>query len=112
MKEFEFLQVVTTVETREDADRIARLLVEEGLAACVQVLGPIESTYRWKGRIERAGEMLCLIKTSQRLYPDLERAIRAAHRYETPEIVALAIVRGSSDYLSWLRESLGRREPT
>jgi len=112
IQECEFLQVITTVETREDADRIARILVEGGLAACVQVVGPIESTYRWKGRIEKAGEMLCLIKTSRRLYPDLERAIRAAHRYETPEIIALPILQGSEDYLDWLRGSLGRKDPS
>lgn len=97
-----YLQVATTTESKEDADRIAKLLVEARLAACVQQVGPIESTYWWKDRIETAKEWLCLIKTRDSLYDELERAIRAIHPYETPEIIAIPIVNGSDDYLEWL----------
>lgn len=102
----EFIQVHTTTEKREDAERIARLLVEGRLAACVQIVGPIKSVYRWKGNVEAAEEYLCLAKTRAELYGKVEAAILDAHPYETPEIVATVITAGSRDYLSWLDESL------
>jgi periplasmic divalent cation tolerance protein len=97
-----YIQVVTTTESKEDAEKIARALVEERLAACVQLVGPIESTYWWKGSIETAQEWVCHIKTHESLYDELERAILAIHAYETPEIIAMSIVAGSNDYLEWL----------
>ena len=97
-----YIQVVTTTENREDAEKIARALVEDRLAACVQLLGPIESTYWWKGSIETAREWVCHIKTHESLYDELERTIKAIHPYETPEIIAMSIVAGSNDYLKWL----------
>ncbi|MEO0085251.1 MAG: divalent-cation tolerance protein CutA [candidate division WOR-3 bacterium] len=100
------LEVVTTVSTRRDARRIARTLVEERLAACVQVVGPIQSTYRWQEQIETAAEWLCLIKTTRRRYPRLETRIRQLHPYTTPQIVALPLARGSRDYLDWLAAAL------
>jgi periplasmic divalent cation tolerance protein len=99
----EFIQVMTTTDKREDAERIARTLVEERLAACVQILGPVTSIYRWKGAIETAGEWLCLAKSRAGCYGAIERTIRALHPYETPEILALPVVAGSGDYLAWLR---------
>ncbi|MBW1742925.1 MAG: divalent-cation tolerance protein CutA [Deltaproteobacteria bacterium] len=96
------LQVVTTTENREDAEKIAKVLVEKRLAACAQLVGPITSTYWWKGTIETAEEWLCYVKTHKDLYDELEEAIKAIHPYETPEIVAVPIVCGSSDYLEWL----------
>ena len=98
----EYIQVTTTCEKKEDAERIARLLVEKELAACVQIVGPILSVYRWEGRIEEAQEWLCLAKTRKRLYPDLEKAILEVHPYDTPEIVAVPITAGSEKYLKWL----------
>ena len=103
----EFVQVVTTTEREEDARRIADLLVEKRLAACVQIVGPITSVYRWKGQVESAQEWQCQIKTRQSLLDDLFDAIRAAHPYEVPEIVALPIVAGSQEYLTWLEEQTG-----
>ncbi|MEN6450291.1 MAG: divalent-cation tolerance protein CutA [Thermoguttaceae bacterium] len=100
------LQVVTTIERREDAQRIARVLVESRLAACVQVLGPIASTYRWQGKVETAEEWQCSIKTRRDCYPAVEQAIRKLHPYEVPEIVALPIVAGGADYLAWLDEQV------
>lgn len=96
------VQIMTTASSREEAQRLADLLVEARLAACVQVVGPIRSTYRWQGQIERSEEWLCLAKSLQAAFPQIEQAIRAAHSYETPEIVALPIVAGSETYLAWL----------
>jgi len=101
-----FVQVVTTIGTREDAERIARTMVERRLAACVQVAGPVSSTYWWEGRIEEAAEWQCLLKARSDRFEVLERAIREIHPYEVPEIVALPLVRVSKSYLEWLRREL------
>jgi len=97
------LQVTVAAASREEADRITRTAVDRRLAACGQVIGPVHSTYRWEGRVEEAEEWLCLLKTTGARYAELERAIRALHRYQNPEIVATAIVHASDDYLAWLR---------
>lgn len=102
----EFLTILTTTDKKIDADRLSGTLVERKLAACVQVVGPIESTYRWKGKVEQAEEWLCLIKSTAAMYEAVEKAIREVHPYEVPEIVALPIVRGSRTYLDWLRDAL------
>jgi periplasmic divalent cation tolerance protein len=102
----EFIQVTTTTAKKEDAERIARTLVEARLAACVQILGPITSIYRWKGKIETEEEWLCLIKSSRSRYGAIEEMILSLHPYETPEIVASEIIAGSSGYLGWLKDSL------
>lgn len=98
----DYIQVLTTVERREDAERIARELVERRLAACVQVAGPITSTYRWQGKIETAQEWQCLAKSRRELFDVIEEAIRKLHPYEVPEILATPIVSGGADYLAWL----------
>jgi len=100
------IQIVTTTEKREDAEEIARMLVDRRLAACVQVVGPVYSTYRWKRNIENAVEWQCQIKTGADRYSDVEAAIRAHHPYEVPEIVALPILQGSRDYLAWLHQAV------
>jgi periplasmic divalent cation tolerance protein len=102
----DYIQIVTTVERREDADRIVLALVEARLAACVQVAGPITSTYRWRGKIETAQEWQCWAKTRRGLYNEVEQAIRRIHPYEVPEILALPILAGSADYLAWLEAEL------
>ncbi|MBI1902124.1 MAG: divalent-cation tolerance protein CutA [Planctomycetia bacterium] len=99
----EFIQVATTIDSREAADKLAAHLVELRLAACVQVTGPIASTYRWQGKIEAAQEWLVVAKTRQDLYSRVESAIRQRHTYQVPEILATAVVAGSADYLRWLR---------
>lgn len=98
------IQVVTTTATQEDAQRIAQTLVESRLAACVQIVGPITSTYRWQGKIETGQEWQCVAKTRRDLYAQVEEAIRRAHPYEVPEILALPIVAESDDYGRWLEE--------
>ncbi len=99
----DFIQVSTTAPSKEEADRIAQILVERRLAACVQVAGPIESCYRWKGALERSAEWLCLVKTTRGKYAAVEAAILANHAYEVPEIIAFPIETGSEAYLAWLR---------
>jgi periplasmic divalent cation tolerance protein len=100
----EYIQVFTTVEKREDADRIASTVVNSRLAACAQILGPIHSTYWWMGKVEEAGEWLLMMKTRQDLFSALEKEIRTVHPYEVPEIIALPIVAGSESYLKWIEE--------
>jgi periplasmic divalent cation tolerance protein len=98
----EFVQVMTTTGSRDEALALARGLVERQLAACVHVAGPISSTYRWQGNVETSDEWTCLIKTRRELYDQVEAAIAGAHSYDTPEIVAVPIWRGSEKYLAWL----------
>lgn len=101
-----FIQVVTTVENRDDAQRIARAVVEKRLAACAQVVGPVTSTYWWKGRIEEAEEWQCLLKTREDRFDALEQAIREIHPYEVPEIISMPLVQVSPAYREWLRQEL------
>ncbi len=100
----EYIQISTTTNNKKDAEIIARKLVELRLAACVQITGPIKSIYLWKDVIETEEEWLCLIKTVDALYEKIENAIRDVHPYEVPEIIAVPVVKGSSDYLSWIQE--------
>ena len=102
-----FVQVSTTTATREQAETLARRLVDERLAACVQIIGPIASVYRWKGEVSRDEETLVLIKTRRDRMEAIEALFRAAHPYEVPELIATPIVAGGASYLGWLAESLG-----
>ena len=103
----EYLQVLTTAGSEEEAERISSVLVERRLAACVQVIGPISSRYRWQGEIEQASEWICLAKTEATLYTEVEAAIREAHSYEEPEVIATPIVAGSRGYLQWISDNVG-----
>ncbi len=102
----DYLEVVTTVERLEDAEKLAKGLVDERLAACVQILGPVKSVYRWKGRLEEAEEWLCLIKTRSSLYREVEGFLKDRHPYEVPEILAFPITEGDKAYLRWMDEEL------
>lgn len=95
-----------TAGSEAEAARLAEMLVQSNLAACVQILPQIESVYRWKGKVERHGEILMIAKTSRSKFEELERAVRGLHSYETPEIVALPITAGSAPYLDWLSASI------
>lgn len=98
--------VFITAPNGEEATRLADLLIGAHLAACVQILPEMESVYRWEGKIERQSEILLIAKTTTAKFAELEREVRALHSYETPEIVAVPIVAGSSPYLAWLIDSL------
>jgi periplasmic divalent cation tolerance protein len=106
------IQVMTTVSSREDAQRIADALVDRRLAACVQVIGPIASTYRWEGKVTTDEEWLCLAKSREDLYPTLEQAIVELHPYELPEILAVPVLAGAAGYLAWLDHEVGGRPGT
>ncbi|HXE57288.1 MAG TPA: divalent-cation tolerance protein CutA [Gemmatimonadales bacterium] len=96
------LQVTTTLPTREDAERVARALVEDRLAACAQVAGPIASTYWWKGQVETSTEWYCHLKTTAERFPALEARLRTLHPYEVPEIIALPAARVAESYREWV----------
>ena len=97
--------VLVTCGSEEEASRIARVLVAERLAACVNLLeSPVRSVYRWRGRIETASEHLLLIKTRRARVRALEAAVKRLHSYQTPECIALPVAEGSRLYLSWLDE--------
>ena len=103
----EELIVLVTVPTRADGERIAEALVGDQLAACVNVIGPIGSIYRWQGEVRRDEEHLLLIKTTRARYAALEARVKALHGYDVPEVVAVPIERGSAEYLEWLRSMTG-----
>lgn len=103
--------VVTTCADRDAAQSMARALVEQRLAACVQML-PIASVYRWKGEIEEAAEILLLFKIKSEDYEEVEKSILALHDYETPQIVALPIAQGSEDYLDWITQATRKNPET
>jgi len=86
----------------EEAGRLARMLVERRLAACVNIVAPVRSIYRWKGQVEEAAEWILIIKTTEQLFPQLRDELRQAHSYELPEIISVPISDGSPDYLAWL----------
>jgi periplasmic divalent cation tolerance protein len=102
----EYLQVQTTAGSEEEAERISSALIERRLAACVQIVGPISSRYRWQGEIETAREWMCVAKTSAARYAEVETTIRELHTYDEPEIVATPIVAGSKGYLDWIGENV------
>ena len=102
----ERLLVLSTVATAADAERIARGLVERRVAACVNVVPGLLSTSRWKGAVEREGELLLLIKTRAERFDALREALVALHPYEVPELIALPIEAGHAPYLAWLDESV------
>jgi len=109
----ELVMVWCTAPDEEAAARIARALVEERLAACVNVLPGVRSTYRWQGAVESAAEVLLVAKTAASRFDALRDRVKSLHPYELPEIVAVKVALGSADYLDWaLRESgAGRNEP-
>jgi len=102
----EFVQVRVAVGSKEEAEKISQRVVEKRLAGCAQILGPIASTYWWKGKIEKAKEWLCLMKSRADLYQELETTIRRLHSYDVPEILATPIKSGNKEYFVWLESEL------
>lgn len=99
------VQIVTTAERKEDADRLATILVTARLVACAQVSGPITSRYWWDGKIQETTEWYCVAKTRASLFGKVAAAIRENHPYTVPEIVAMPIVAGHGPYLDWIDET-------
>ncbi|MEU8823448.1 divalent-cation tolerance protein CutA [Streptomyces sp. NPDC048636] len=96
------LTVLTTTDTPEKAEALARGAVEARLAACAQISQPVTSVYRWEGAVETAAEWQVLFKTTAARYEELEAHLREAHDYDTPEVIATPITNGSEDYLAWV----------
>jgi periplasmic divalent cation tolerance protein len=100
--------VLSTCASLEEAERLARLLVEERLAACVNIVAGVRSIYRWEGAVESACEWLLVIKSSRALFRELTARLQGAHSYDVPEVLALPVLEGAANYLSWMEASLRR----
>jgi periplasmic divalent cation tolerance protein len=99
------LEVHITCPTRAQATAMARALVEERLAACVNILDGVRSVFQWKGALNEEDEVLCLVKTRRELWPALTARVGQLHPYEVPEILAFEVAAGSAAYLDWLKQS-------
>ncbi len=96
------IQIITTADKKETMEKIAKTLVEEKLAACAQILGPIKSIYWWEGKVVEDEEFICIIKSKADLYGEIEKRIREIHPYEVPEIIGTVLDFVSKDYEDWL----------
>ena len=101
-----FIQIQTTTPKKNEAIKIAEALAKRRLSACTQIIGPVESVFRWKGKLVREKEWLCLIKTKKSLYQKVEREIKKIHLYDLPEIIATPIISGSKGYLNWIKKEV------
>ena len=106
MEKGKYIQVFTSVAKKSDAEKIAKTLVNKKLSACVQIIGPMESIYKWKRKLQKSKEWLLVIKTKRNLYKKLEKEIKRIHPYQIPEIIALPIIKGSKEYLNWLNKEV------
>ncbi len=104
----EHIVVFVTCPDREVGRKIAKSLVENKLAACVNVIDGLSSVYYWQGKIEEDNEVLLIIKTREENYEKLEKFIKENHPYTVPEIIAMPVIKGSQDYLNWIDETLSR----
>ena len=98
------LLVITNLPDRATAEKLAEALIDGRLAACVNILSPCRSVYRWQGKVQHAEEFPLLVKTTRERYAAVEQAIRAAHPYELPEIIAVPVERGLPAYLDWVAQ--------
>jgi len=98
--------VLVTTSSKEEAYKIVRSLLDQRLIACANVLGPVESQFLWKGKIDKASEFLVFMKSSAKLFARLSQTVKEMHSYKVPETLALPIVKGSRPYLEWLNTSL------
>lgn len=102
----EYIQIVTSVETKNDSEAIADKLLSMHLAACIQIVGPVTSRYWWQGKIETASEYQCIIKSRRDLFNKIEKIITEIHPYDVPEILAFPVCEGNKPYLTWMDEEL------
>jgi periplasmic divalent cation tolerance protein len=109
MTKSSYIVVFITTSSYEEARKIASALVDQRKAACVNIVPKVSSLFRWKGKIEDVEESLMVVKTRAELFPDIVSTVKSIHSYEVPEIIALPIVEGNPDYLSWLKEETGGR---
>ena len=102
-----YIVVLVTASSKEEARKISRGLLEEKLAACVNILPGLESHFWWQGKIDSAKEALLVIKTKKELFNKLVRKVKSLHSYTVPEIIALPIISGNKEYLNWINDSTG-----
>lgn len=107
--ETNYIVVFTTVGDEKEAEDISREILSHKLAACVNIISDISSSYWWEGKIENAQEVLLIIKTKRVLFKELEALIKKHHTYEVPEIIALPIIYGSEEYLNWIDDEVSER---
>ena len=98
--------IMVTASSRRECRKIARRLIDEKLAACVNITQPVQSVYHWEGKIEQSKEFLLFIKTKRDLFPQIKTEIGLLHSYHTPEIICLPIIDGSQNYLQWVSDSV------
>lgn len=101
-----YLVVLITTSCKKEAEKIARILLEDRLAACINIVEKLNSFFWWQGKIDKAEESLLIIKTKKALFSQLVKRVKTIHSYTVPEIIALPIVKGERNYLEWLDESL------
>lgn len=102
----EIVQIHTTTDSEDEAERLAAHLIDHRLVACVQVHGPIRSHYRWQGKLEHSVEWLCVAKTTQQRSAAVIESLQDAHSYDQPEILATPVIEGSRGYLDWVRKAV------
>ena len=102
-----YVQIFTTTPNKKLAKKIAETLLEKKLAACIQILGPIDSTYRWKGKLANSKEYLCLIKSKQNQAGAIFRQLKKLHTYDVPEFIVTPISGGNKEYLRWIDSEVG-----
>jgi periplasmic divalent cation tolerance protein len=102
----DFIQVFITINDRAKAKEIAEKLLDKSLAACVQIIGPLTSLYKWEGKLIEDQEWLLIAKSNKTHYPELEKQVKAIHVYEVPEILTVTVENGNEDYLNWLNREL------
>ena len=107
MRKSSYIVVFITTSSYEEARKIADALVDLKKAACVNIVPKVSSLFRWKGKIEDVEESLMVVKTRAELFPDVVSTVKSIHSYDVPEIIALPIVEGDPDYLTWLKEETG-----
>ena len=107
----EAIVALSNCGSAEEADRVARALVESRVAACVTIVPGVRSIYRWRGQVEEAAEWTLIIKTRRELFEDLVRELRRVHSYDVPEVIALPIVAGAADYLEWIAAETAPESP-
>jgi periplasmic divalent cation tolerance protein len=105
MEKNEYIIVISTTETKDEAKKIAQILIEKKIVACIQISGPILSLYWWEGKIEESEEWRIMAKTTNKLYDKVERCIRQNHSYSVPQIISVSISDGFAEYLKWIDDS-------
>jgi periplasmic divalent cation tolerance protein len=101
-----FIQIITTTSDKKNAERIADTLIEKELAGCVQIIGPVQSTFKWRGKLKKTKEWICFIKTKDIHFSKIENEMKKIHKYSIPELLSFKVNKGNKTYLKWLEDSV------